>query len=116
MVLERVDSLALRRFIDRFNDSYKEKLLSEQKDLIGKFISYPSDSLELKIYLNEELHRLKDKLKTLESSEDAKTNDTYRQNVLLVKEHVDSMTIDKVDEVLIEKIMFVQEFTKEVVD
>ena len=57
--LKSVDSLVYRSFIEKFNDKYGD-LLSEQKDLLNRYItSFVDDGLELRVYLNEELSRLK---------------------------------------------------------
>ena len=46
-------------FIKKFNDKYTN-LLKEQKDLLNQYItSFADDGFELRIYLNEELERLK---------------------------------------------------------
>ena len=62
--LEPIDSLTYRSFIEKFNNKY-ETLLMEQKDLLNRYItSFADDGLELRVYLNEELHRLKNALHT----------------------------------------------------
>ena len=50
-------------FIKKYNDKYSESLLEEQKELINKYLtSYADNKLELKIYLNEEVGRIKSKI------------------------------------------------------
>jgi len=58
--VKKIDSLAVRKFVDRFNSEYVEKLNENQKNLLNKYISsYRDDGLELKLYLYEEVDRLK---------------------------------------------------------
>ena len=58
-----VDSLAYRQFVNKFNEKYEDKLLKEQKDLLTYYVaSFSDNSLQLKIFLNEEIGRLKKKL------------------------------------------------------
>ena len=53
------DKLVLREFIKNFNDTY-DNVLEEQKELLNKYIlSFADNGVEFKIYLNEELARLK---------------------------------------------------------
>jgi hypothetical protein len=57
--LSPIDSLAYKSFIEKFNNKYGA-LLQEQKDLLNQFItSFSDDGFELRVYLNEELSRLK---------------------------------------------------------
>jgi len=57
--MESLDNLTYNSFIKKFNDKYTN-LLKEQKDLLNQYItSFADDGFELRIYLNEELERLK---------------------------------------------------------
>ncbi len=57
------DSLVYNTFIKKYNDKYSGALLEEQKELINKYLtSYADNKLELKIYLNEEVGRIKSKI------------------------------------------------------
>ena len=62
--LESLDNLAYNSFIQKFNKKYTT-LLQEQKDLLNQYItSFADDGFELRVYLNEELQRLKDLVTT----------------------------------------------------
>jgi len=64
--LEQIDDIVLGKFLEKFNNKYKDSLNEEQKNLLSKYISSFSDNgLELKIYLNEELGRIKEELLAL---------------------------------------------------
>tara|TARA_R100001224_G_scaffold110161_1_gene88461 strand:+ start:50 stop:577 length:528 start_codon:yes stop_codon:yes gene_type:complete len=57
--MESLDNLTYNSFIKKFNEKYTN-LLKEQKDLLNQYItSFADDGFELRIYLNEELERLK---------------------------------------------------------
>ncbi len=57
--MESLDNLTYNSFIKKFNEKYTT-LLKEQKDLLNQYItSFADDGFELRIYLNEELERLK---------------------------------------------------------
>ena len=62
-VVEPVDNIVYRSFVEKFNNKYSEDLLPEQKALLARYISSFSDNgLEMKIFLNEEISRLKQSL------------------------------------------------------
>jgi hypothetical protein len=57
--LQPIDNLTYNSFIRKFNDKYGN-LLQEQKDLLNQYIaSFADEGFELRLYLNEELSRLK---------------------------------------------------------
>lgn len=62
--MKPIDNLAYHSFIKKFNDKYGS-LLQEQKDLLNRYItSFADDGFELRVYLNEELARIKEILRT----------------------------------------------------
>ena len=61
--LKPIDNLTLNTFIKKFNQKYSSTLLKEQKELLSLYVSSFSDNgLELKMFLNNELGRIKDKI------------------------------------------------------
>jgi hypothetical protein len=59
MDMRPLDSLTYSSFIKKFNDKYGS-LLQEQKDLLNRYVtSYGDNGFELRVYLNEEVGRLK---------------------------------------------------------
>ena len=60
--LKSLDNLTYNSFIKKFNEKYTD-LLQEQKELLNYYItSFGDDGFELRLYLNEELARLKNTL------------------------------------------------------
>jgi hypothetical protein len=58
-----IDNLVFKTFMKKFNDRYGTSLLKEQRDLISKYVmSFVDNGLDLKIFLNEEIDRLKEKI------------------------------------------------------
>ena len=67
--LKSLDNLTYNSFIKKFNEKYGN-LLQEQKELLNHFItSFADDGFELRLYLNEELSRLKDLLSKAANAE-----------------------------------------------
>jgi len=72
--LKPIDAIVYKTFVKKFNDKYSS-LLSEQKDLLTKYVSsFADNSLELKLYLNEEISRLNDKINFALQSEEIKSD------------------------------------------
>jgi hypothetical protein len=58
-----IDNLIYKTFANKFNKEYSTGLIKEQKELLAKFVSSFSDNgLQLKLYLNEEVGRLKNEI------------------------------------------------------
>ena len=87
--LKSIDNLTYRSFIKKFNNKYSG-LLEEQKDFLNRYItSFADEGFELRVYLNEEIARLKSLIsKTVEDS----TADTLirekSQNVVTYLENI----------------------------
>lgn len=70
-----VDDIVVRKFVEKFNEKYNEELLSEQKALLSYYIaSFADNALELKVFLNEEVARLKGVLQESLTTEEIKSN------------------------------------------
>ena len=54
------DKLAMKTYLKKFNETFKDNLLTEQKSLISKYInSFSDNGLDLKMFLNEEIFRIR---------------------------------------------------------
>lgn len=114
VILERTDAFTFRRFIEKFNTEYGDKLLTEQKELLARFINNTEGDVELKVYLNEEIDRLKTEIANSFNSELLKLNDELATKVKLVNETLKKLKVQNIDEELIKKIMYIQQFVSEV--
>lgn len=114
LVLERTDAFTFRRFVERFNTEYNDKLLNEQKELLNRFINNTEDGVDLKVYLNEEIDRLKGELKAIFNTDLLKENSELANKVKLVNETLTKLKIQNIDEELIKRVMYIQQFVSEV--
>lgn len=58
-----MDSIIYNTFVTKFNEEYTDSLNESQKELLGNYISsFQDNGIDLKIYLNEEIGRLKESL------------------------------------------------------
>jgi len=70
-----VNNLVIKKFVENFNDQYNSILLREQKELLQKYIfSFSDNGIEFKLYLNEELGRLKEIIKKSSYSDEIKSD------------------------------------------
>ena len=68
-IQQPIDSLTYGTFVKKFNEEYSTVLNENQKRLLGSYVSsFDNNGLEFKIYLNEEVGRIKDELNNASKS------------------------------------------------
>jgi len=108
-----VSKLAFKTFYDKFNETYGNNLLNEQKELIKHYVSsYEKDDLEFKVFLNEEIGRLKTSL--LNATKD-NTNNTVVEKRDQIISVLESFSKKQVSKDVLEKILKVQQLTEEMI-
>ncbi len=112
--VEKVDAHVLNVFVDKFNKAYSENLLPEQKEVLSRFISCTEDDVEIKIYLNEEIDRLKNLINNTKNINIIKENKDLEIKINKAYNFLNNLKVNEVDEELIKKIMLIQEFVSEV--
>ena len=86
-----IDNITMKTFIKKFNDKYDGQLLPEQKELISHYISsFIDNSLSLKMFLNEELGRLKEQLKLAKKAGEIKEDKEMLQKTDQIIEKLSS--------------------------
>ena len=87
---EPVDELVVKMFIKKFNDTFGG-LMTEQKTLISKYMgSLEDDDTELKIFVNEELERLKTEIKENMDIEEFQADDSMKNKATEVYKLLES--------------------------
>jgi len=108
-----IDNLVLKTFTNKFNSVYSDSLLEEQQTLLNKYMtSFADNGVELKLYLNEELGRLKESLQTKVTLKEIK-DVTLRDKTSLVLEKIDSFRKRKVDLELVKNVLRIQSLVSE---
>ena len=106
-----ISKLAFKTFHNKFNETYDKGLLKEQKELINHYVtSFEHDDLELKIFLNEEIDRLRASIKSMAEKAIVAEKKEQLINVL------GSFSKKEIDKNMIEKVLKIQQLTKEIND
>ena len=104
-----INKLAFKSFLEKFNTKYSSSLLNEQKELLSLYsTSFKNNDLELKIFLNEEVGRLKSILDSLGKKIIEEEN---RKSIL---DLLNTFSTKSVDKVMLEKILKVQKLISEI--
>ena len=106
-----VNNLAVKTFIEKFNKEYNEVLQEEQKKLLEKYItSHDDDGLEFKLYLYEEI----DRLKTVINEKIVSDKTGLSNKLQKIVERISNYNDRKIDRSLITEVLKVQSLTKEI--
>ena len=109
------DSLVYNTFIKSFNTKYSGDLLEEQKELLNKYLtSYADNKLELKIYLNEEITRIKNKIKIFMDSNEVKNDNQMLERFNNIMNVIGGLREKEVDSVMIETTAKIQKLVSEI--
>jgi hypothetical protein len=112
--MPKVDDLAYKTFINKFNDKYGSDLLKEQKSLLTRYIMSLSDNgISLKVFLNEEVGRLKRDLNETLKDDEYKNDKMISEKIEQVVQLLESFSQRKIDGLMIEKILRIQSFAGE---
>ncbi len=112
--LEPIDNIVYRSFVKKFNEQY-EPLLKEQKELLGKYItSFADNGLELKLYLSEEIGRLKEEVNTSLKMEEIFTDEKMVEKTKKVLNILEGFKNAAPGQEVISKILSIQELVREI--
>ena len=112
--LQPIDSLVYNTFAEKFNEEYKDLLNENQKSLLGNYISsFVDNGLELKVYLNEEIGRIKETLS--EMKENKCTEDkALKEKISNVYNILDNTKQREIDTETIEIVLNAQQLLEEI--
>jgi len=113
--MQPIDNIVYNQFVQKFNDEYNDKLCQEQKELLNKYIaSFLDNGIELKVYLNEELSRLKNEVKESMKLQEIKEDEDMMEKTKTVVSLLEGFKEKKIDKEMIEKVLKIQELAREI--
>ena len=110
--MKPIESLEFKMYVKRFNDTYENSLLREQKELLSNFIvSFSDNGLGLKSYLNDEIGRLKEAVATEIESTDSIA---LKENFEKVKNKLQGYAKTPLNSQIVEEVFYIQDLLAEV--
>jgi len=106
--------LTFKTFYNKFNETYGNELLKEQKELIKYYVSsYETGDLEFKVFLNEEIGRLKNNLINATKDKTSPLVIEKRDQIINV---LNSFAQKEIDKTVLEKVLKLQQLTQEMIN
>jgi hypothetical protein len=112
---EPVDDIIYRTFAQKFNNKYESELLEEQKQLLNYYVSsFADNSLELKLFLNEEIKRLITTLEKSYEAEEIKNDKDMVEKTEKIVEKLKSYSDSTITDDVLLTVMRTQQLVKEI--
>jgi len=113
--MKPIDNLVFKSFVSKYNKEYSSGILSEQKELLNRYIlSFSDNGVDVNIYLNEELGRLHGVLTDALASDEIKTDATMVESTKRVISMIDGFRETPVNKDLIEDVLKIQNLVSEI--
>ncbi len=110
-----IDSLVYGSFATGFNEEYSSKLNENQKELLNNYISsFVDNGLELKVYLNEEVGSLKDRLLKVKNSKQFSQDNSLKEKIEQVYNVLDKTKEKEIDTQTLEIVLNTQQLLEEI--
>ena len=107
---KRINNATMRIFSSKFNNHYNG-LLEEQRVLLSKYISsFTDNGLELKVYLNDEIGRIKEQI----SNNKNNFSDEVKGKISTVLEMVEGFKGQMISEDILKQILKMQQLVSEI--
>ena len=109
------DRLVFKSFIEKFNSTYSQQINENQRKLLNKYVaSFSDNGLEFKIYLNEEIGRLKGTITKSLESEGVKENKVLTEKMTMLLDRVGDYRKQPIDVNMINEVYKLQSLVSEI--
>ena len=114
--MQPIDNLTFRTFVERFNKEYATTLFEEQRELLSKYIaSFSDNGVDLKVFLSEEIERLKKVVTDSLNLQEIKSDNDMISKTKKVLEIINNFKNEKVEKPVIKKVLKIQSLAREIV-
>lgn len=109
-----VDNLVYKTFINKFNEKYVDGLLKEQKELLTNYVvSFSDNGLSLKIFLNEELERIREVIAECSKIEEISNDKEMLKKTDKLLEKLELFRKKEFDQKMLGELLKIQHFVNE---
>tara|TARA_R110002072_G_scaffold214129_1_gene371242 strand:+ start:87 stop:914 length:828 start_codon:yes stop_codon:yes gene_type:complete len=112
--MPHIDGLVYNTFVKKFNDKYDSQLLPEQKKLLNLYLtSFSNNGIEFKVFLGEEINRLKSKISMITEDKEGSMGDDIKRKTKAVLEKLEKFKKTKIDNEVIQGVLKMQSLASE---
>jgi hypothetical protein len=104
-----IDNITYKMFVQKFNDKYGSSLNEHQKYMLSRYVTLsPENAVEFKLYINDEISRLKEVVKKLQSKREVLLDESLSQKNREILGVLESFKSQKVNDEMIKTILKMQ--------
>jgi len=113
--MKPIDNIVYKTFVEKFNEQYSETLRAEQSALLSAYIvSFSDNGVALKMFLNEELSRLKGVIESSRTINEIASDKEMLQKADVVIETISGFSSRQIDRDMLKQVMKIQELAAEI--
>lgn len=113
----KIDKVVYNSFVKKFNSKYSDTLLEEQSRLLSHYInSFEDNGVSLKVFLNEEISRLKEQLGAATSTEIIKSDDSMTLKTQQLIEKLNTYARSEITQDVLATVLQTQQIVKDIFD
>lgn len=112
--LSPIDNLVYKKFTEKFNQKYSDSLTENQKELLNRYIiSFSDNGVALKMFLNDEIPMLSEKIEKSMTSKEIQGDEKMVNKSKTVLTMLEQFKQSQVDREMISKILKIQNLVTE---
>jgi hypothetical protein len=114
-IQEDIDKTTVNCFVEKFNEKYTDTLVEEQKQLLSHYIaSFTDNAVSLKVFLNEEIGRLKVAISESKTSEIFTADSEMKQKAEQIIEKLDGFKKAEINDEILLTVLKTQQLVREI--
>ena len=114
-ISQTIDNVVINSFVTKFNDKYNSQLMENQKELLNHYISsFADNGLSLKIFLNDEIGRLKSRMTEALDIVEIKSDSEMASKANKVFEKLESFKSSTIDDDIVLVVLKTQQLEQEI--
>ena len=107
--MKHIDNITYNVFVSKFNEKYGDMLNENQKMLLSKYVTISPDTIiEFKLYVSDEINRLKEMVKGLQKNKDVLLDEVLSGKSKEVMGVLNSFAEQKINDDMVRKILKIQ--------
>jgi len=113
--MKPIDNITYKIFVQKFNDKYGSSLNENQKDLLSRYVTLsPETSTDFKLYINDEIGRLKTEIKNLQVRREVVLDESLSNKNREVLSILENFSTQPINDDMIKTILKIQALATEV--
>lgn len=112
--MKPIDNITYNIFVEKFNEKYGNSLNESQKDLLSRYVTLsPENSVEFKMFLSDEINRLKHSIAGMKSKKEVVLDEGLMSKSKEIYSVLDGFKEQKINDDMIKKILKIQALVSE---